>query len=554
MPKTHLHILAEAAPLLASLDLDEALKALERLVVPEIADWCAIHLVDRFGDVQRIDVAHRDPERLAFALDLERRYPPDPKSSGVHTVIATGRSLLIPDISDEILRAAATSEQHLADLRSLDMQSAITVPLKARGRTLGAMTLITERGGRMYDEEWLGMTESVASLAALAVDNTRLYSELESSLDYFESILATVPEGITVQNDDFRLVFANDAAARLFGYDNADEMLATPIAEIMSRYDIVDETGQPMPLERMPGRRALRGEREPVQLVGFDQRASGTRRWMRVMSRRLPPTRDGRVLAVNVLQDLTEQIQYEHQLEESRVEAEQASVAKTQFLAVVSHELRTPLNAISGFTELLGLQVAGPLTAAQREYLARIEGSARHLTGLIEQILTFSRIESGREDLSLEDVDLRDVTTEVADLLEPLARQKKLTLEREFPESPLPARIDVPRTRQILINLLGNAIKFTDGGTIRLSAERANAHAVIHIDDTGPGIPESELERIFEPFTQVDASATRRLGGTGLGLAVSRHLADLMGGSIRVTSVPGQGSRFTLTLPAPGVE
>ena len=550
MPTTHLHILAEAAPLLASLDLDEALKALERLVVPEIADWCAIHLVDRSGTVKRIDVAHKDPDRLAFALDLERRYPADPETSAVHGVIRSGRPLLIRDISDEMLVAIARSEQHLADVRSLQMQSAITVPLKARGRTLGAMTLITERGGRVYDETWLTLTESVAALAALAVDNTRLYSELERSLDYFESILATVPEGITVQNDEGRLVFANDAAARVLALDNADEMMAMPVREIMGRFDLIDEQGEAMPFEMLPGRRALRGEPEPTQLVCFQLKETGQRRWTRVMSRRLPALHDGRVLAVSVLQDLTEEIQYEQELVQARVEAEQASVAKTQFLAVVSHELRTPLNAISGFTELLGLGVAGPITEAQQEYLTRIEASARHLTGLIEQILTFSRIESGREDLALEVVDVRDIAREVSDLLEPLVKQKSLVLERAMPEAPLYAHVDVPRTRQILVNLLGNAIKFTDAGTIRLTGERADDQTLVHIEDTGPGIPENDLERIFEPFTQVDASATRRIGGTGLGLAVSRHLAEMMGGSIRVTSEPGKGSRFTFALPS----
>ena len=550
MPTTHLHILADAAPLLASLDLDDALKALERLVVPEIADWCAIHLVDEDGVVERIDVAHRDPARVAFALEFQNRYPPDPERSAVNQVLRTGEGLLIPQVTDEMLVAGAVSDEHLRDLRELGMQSVITVPMRARGRSLGAMTLITEVGGRVYDEGWLRLAESVAALAALAVDNTRLYGELEHSRSHFESILGSIPEGITVQSDDGRLVYVNDAAAHSMGFASADAMLATPLPQILARFEMLREDGSPLPLELLPGRRALSGEFEPTQLIGFRSAGTDETRWVRIMSRRLPESRDRRALAVNVLQDLTDQIRHEQDLEHARVQAEQASVAKTQFLAVVSHELRTPLNAISGFIELLGLQVAGPLNDAQRQYLARIEGSARHLTGLIEQILTFSRIESGREDLSLEVVDLRDVAREVADLLEPLATQKSLTLERSLPGSPLHVNVDVPRTRQVLLNLIGNAIKFTDGGSIRLTAETADGCAVLHIDDTGLGIPENELERIFEPFTQVDASATRRIGGTGLGLAVSRHLAELMGGSIRVASEPGKGSRFTLSLPS----
>jgi PAS domain S-box-containing protein len=550
MPTTHLHILAEAAPLLASLDLDEALRALERLVVPEIADWCAIHLVDENGNVDRIDVAHRDPERVAFALEFQKRYPPDPERSAVSTVLRTGKGMLVADVSDAMIRAAAQDEEHRRALQSLGVQSVITVPLKARGRSRGAMTLITERGGRVYDVGWLSLAESVAALAALAVDNTRLYTDLERSRHHFETILDGVPEGITVQSDDGRLVYANQAAARSMGFPDSTTLMSTPIAEILRRFEVLDEAGRPLPIERLPGRRALAGEEAPSELMCYHLRATGEARWVRVLASRLPPGRDGHALAVNVMQDVTERIEYEQRLEQARAEAEQASAAKTQFLAVVSHELRTPLNAISGFTELLRMQVPGQLNDSQRDYLSRIESSARHLTGLIEQILTFSRIETGREDLDLEVIDAGTVVREVFDLLESLAQRKGLTLERSTSDDPVLVRVDVPRTRQILLNLVGNAIKFTDAGSIRLETELDGSHGIVHVVDTGLGIPAAEVERIFEPFTQVDSSATRRIGGTGLGLAVSRQLARLMGGDIAVESTPGVGSRFSLRVPA----
>ena len=552
MPKTHLHILAEAAPLLASLDLDEALAALERLVVPEIADWCAIHLVDDDGRIARVEVAHRDPARVAFALAFQQKYPPDPETSAVHRVIRTGTGLLMPELTDEMLAASARNADHLHDARALNIHSVITVPLKARGRTLGAMTLLTERGSRTYDEGWLSLAESVAALAALSVDNTRLYTELANSRSHFEAILHGVPEGITVQSDDGRLVYANDAAARSMGFGDAAALLATPPRSIIQRYEMLDASLQPLELDRLPGRRALAGEEAPTELVAFRTLPDGELRWSRVMARIIPGTRSGQHLAVNVIQDVTAHVEYERQLEQARAEAEQASAAKTQFLAVVSHELRTPLNAISGFTELLAMGVAGVPTAGQREYLQRIDASTRHLVGVIEQILTFSRIETGREDLHLEDVDLRAVVLEVAELIEPLAQQKALPLERRVPEQPVAARIDVPRTRQILINLVGNAIKFTDAGFVRVEVGSGDGFVAVSVVDSGPGIPPVERERIFEPFTQIDASATRRVGGTGLGLAVSRHLARLMGGEITVEREPEAGSRFTMRLPAGG--
>ena len=552
MPKTHLHILAEAAPLLASLDLDEALAALERLVVPEIADWCAIHLVDEDGNIERVEVAHRDPARVQFALAFQQKYPPDPQTSAVHRVIRTGEGILMPHVTDEMLAASARSAEHLRDATALNIHSVITVPLRARGRTLGAMTLLTERGSLTYDGGWLSLAESVAALAALSVDNARLYTELQHARSHFESILRGVPEGITVQSDDGRLVYANDAAARAMGFADAAALLATPVRETMERFEILDTQLSPLPFDRLPGRRALAGEEAPMELVAYRTRETGELRWSRVISRRIPGTRPGQRLAVNVIQDVTAHVEYERQLEQARTEAEHASAAKTQFLAVVSHELRTPLNAISGFTELLAMGVSGALTPGQREYLQRIDGSTRHLVGVIEQILTFSRIETGREDLQLDDVDLRAVALEVADLVEPLAQQKDLKLERRVPDSPIAARIDVPRTRQILLNLIGNAIKFTDAGSVRIDVEKGSDFIAVHVVDTGPGIPVVERERIFEPFTQIDASATRRVGGTGLGLAVSRHLARLMGGDITVEDAPGGGSRFTMRLPARG--
>ncbi|HUF12941.1 MAG TPA: ATP-binding protein [Longimicrobiales bacterium] len=579
MPTTpHLHILAEAAPLLASLDLDESLRRLEHLVVPEIADWCTIHLVDDEGGISRVEVTHRDPARAALLRDLERRFPPRSEGSTVHEVMRSGRGKVLSEVTDAMLVRSAHDEQHLRDLCSLAVQSMITVPLRARGRTLGAMTLLTERGGRVYDDKWLGLAESVAALAALAVDNAHLYAEVRHAHTRLEAILRGIPEGITVESDDGRVVFANDSAARSLGYENPEALMATPIATIIERHDVLDEQGEALPYERLPGRRALRGEVEPSELICYRVRATGQSRWTQVRASRLPEEREGHAFAVNVIQDVTAHIEYERKLEDAaarqaslarelediveqvraerevaeqaRAEAEQASAAKTQFLAVVSHELRTPLNAISGFTELLAMQVGGSMTETQLEYVSRIDSSTRHLTGLIEQILMFSRIESGREDLDLEEMDIGVLTLEVADLLEPLARRKGLRFERRLAQVPMQARVDAARMRQILLNLVGNAIKFTDSGSVTVSVEPSGQEIEVLIADTGQGIPPHEMERIFEPFTQVDASATRRVGGTGLGLAVSRHLARLMGGDIRADSSPGAGSRFRLSLPA----
>jgi signal transduction histidine kinase len=247
---------------------------------------------------------------------------------------------------------------------------------------------------------------------------------------------------------------------------------------------------------------------------------------------------------------LAAQLRIEEELSWMKDEAERASEAKSQFLAVVSHELRTPLNAIVGYQDLLSLELEGPLTVGQRGYLTRIRGASEQLLRLIDQILSLSRIEAGREGLALERIDVTTVAEQVVAMVQPAAAAKGLALRLNAPRTPVERISDAGKLRQILLNLLSNAVKFTECGGVEVVVAYEGMRVAVHVRDTGPGIPESDRDRIFEPFAQVDASATRRHGGTGLGLPVSRELALMLGGEVRVDSVYGEGSTFTLELPA----
>jgi len=229
--------------------------------------------------------------------------------------------------------------------------------------------------------------------------------------------------------------------------------------------------------------------------------------------------------------------------------AQAASQAKSQFLATMSHELRTPLTAIIGYDELLLNEIWGPLTDRQRQQLERIRISAWHLVTIIDQILTFSRAEAGRETVQSEPVNLTQLLHETSEMLEPQALSKRIELRVTSPEKPVWLRTDPGKVRQILLNLAGNAVKFTDYGTVEIALAQGGDAIEVIIQDSGPGIPDTELERIFEPFTQLDQSNTRAQGGTGLGLTVSRRLARLLGGEVTVESRRGEGSVFRLTLP-----
>lgn len=235
-------------------------------------------------------------------------------------------------------------------------------------------------------------------------------------------------------------------------------------------------------------------------------------------------------------------------------QAQAADRAKGRFLATVSHELRTPLTALTGYEELLADQVIGPLSETQLDVLERMRSVTHHLTTVIEEVLAFSSIEDGRERARATDFLVSDLLHAAAAVIEPLARQKRLTLSVREPVGPLRMVSDIDKIRQILVNIAANAVKFTDAGEVRLSVtgeDRGDEPWVCFaVHDTGIGIPEEDLERLFRPFVQLDGGLTRRHGGTGLGLYISRRLAQLLGGQIEVSSVVGGGSTFTVALPA----
>ncbi len=245
---------------------------------------------------------------------------------------------------------------------------------------------------------------------------------------------------------------------------------------------------------------------------------------------------------------LAKRRQTEMELRTAMELAEHASRVKSEFLAVMSHELRTPLNAIIGYHDLLDQEIAGPLSSRQRTFLTRIRSGARQLLHLIDQVLQLSRIEAGRQDVEVEAVDVADLAHETCALVEPDAQVKGLDIRVQTPGS-LICNTDTGKLRQILLNLLSNAIKFTQAGSIELMVRNGGAQVEFVVSDTGGGVRESDRERIFERFTQAEAASTRRHGGTGLGLTVSRDLARLLGGELVLDGSSPAGSTFVLRIP-----
>jgi PAS domain S-box-containing protein len=416
--------LEEATRILSeSLDSHQTLQALTRHCLPFLADYCSVDVLTDRGEIRRIETAHIDPEKEQILRDLWTRYPYRATDRvGVPEVLRTRAPVLSPAFGGDGVDAFARDDDQLAMLRHLGPRSYICVPLVARDRAYGAISLVMSDSGRRYTQRDLELAVELARRAATAVDNARLFREARAA----------------------------HAAA-----------------------------------------------------------------------------------------------------ESARAAAEDANRAKSEFLALMSHELRTPLNAIGGYAELIELGLRGPVTPEQREDLQRIQSSQKHLLGLINEVLSYARIESGAVGYHLTDVPVAEVTRAAETLVTPQLRAKGLVLEPSQcdPEN-LTARADREKLQQVLLNLLSNSIKFTErGGRIQLRSKAADDRVQIQVCDTGIGIPAEKIESIFEPFVQIGRALNRPLEGTGLGLAISRDLARGMGGDLTAESTIGEGSTITLTLP-----
>jgi len=237
------------------------------------------------------------------------------------------------------------------------------------------------------------------------------------------------------------------------------------------------------------------------------------------------------------------------EIEEKGHQLELASKYKSQFLASMSHELRTPMNAVLGYTRMLLMNVYGELPEKVKDVHQRIDKSGRHLLGLINDVLDFSKIEAGQLTLTVNPYSMKDLIQAVVAGTQSLASEKKLPIKVTVPADLPAVSGDERRITQVLLNLVGNAIKFTDAGEICIHAGRANGEVVVSVSDTGPGIPASDLENIFEEFRQAEGSLAQRKGGTGLGLAIAKKIVEMHGGKIAVESEVGKGSKFSFILP-----
>ena len=309
-------------------------------------------------------------------------------------------------------------------------------------------------------------------------------------------------------------------------------------------------TAEPIPVEAIAGKVLTEtGELTAVVTILHDRREALERARLYEQLKTASDELQARVQAATA--ELATQNEL---LRRQAIELEQASRLKSQFLANMSHEFRTPLNAMLGYTSMLLQGVAGPLPTTIGRQLGRIESNGRHLLTIINEILDISRIEAGRMPLQVSRFRIVDLVSEVKAELEPIVLRSKLSIAVHLEKDLPPLATDRQKVKQILLNLLSNALKFTQHGSVTITARRQKREPCIllAVTDTGIGIALADQEKIFEDFRQLDNSPTRPYGGTGLGLSICRRLAQMLGGRIAVQSQMGKGSTFTLTLPVKG--
>jgi PAS domain S-box-containing protein len=465
-------------------------------------------------------------------LDAMRAAPIRLGEGAIGQAGASRRPVEITDIGDE---RQLVAPQARALLVREGMRSLLAVPLVREDRLLGVLAIGRRQAGA-FSSDVVATLQTFATQSVLAIHNARLFHEIQRQKQYSEALVETSPVAIVTMDLHGSVVGWNPGAERLFGYTQ-EEAIGRPLEDLVATPEMRDEV-------RAAIRRLL--EEERLRTIVRRARKDGT--FVDVETSAMPVVVDGvQVGIIAIYHDITE-------LLEARREAEAANEAKSAFLATMSHEIRTPMNAVIGMS---GLLLNTDLSDEQHEFAEVIRQSGDALLTVINDILDFSKIEAGKLELESQPFDLRECVESALDLVATRTAEKGLDLAYLIGDG-TPAAIvgDVTRLRQILLNLLSNAVKFTERGEVVLSvnAARPDAAAMYELTfvvrDTGIGIPPDRVGRLFQSFSQVDASTTRRYGGTGLGLVISQRLTELMGGHIGVTSEVGVGSEFRFTIRA----
>ncbi|HZO71060.1 MAG TPA: ATP-binding protein [Ktedonobacteraceae bacterium] len=531
-----IQFIAEVSKVLSSsLDYETTLNNLALLIVPRFADWFAVDLLDQQGNIELLTLAHIDPAKVQWAKKLREKYPIDPDASqGIPQVIRTGKSELYPEVSDDMLQAAARTEEELDILRQVGYSSILVVPLVVQGRPIGAITLVFAESGRKYNTLDLAVGEEIGLRAGIAIDNARLYQEVKQARDQLDIILQGAADGIIVYNKNDQIIYANEAAMAMMGFSSFQAMLEVSSSAIVSSYEMIDEQRRPITPSQLPHHRVIAGEREAQATIGYHHKSDGEfERWSIAKARPVFDERGNIVLVISLIHDVTE-----------RVLAEQR---KDEFISMASHELKTPVTSLKGFTHVLQRRLKKLQDEQGLHFLERIDAQLNKLSRLISELLDVSGMQAGKLVFQTEAFDLDGLIQETVENLQPTTSTHRLIVEGRAN-----AQIvgDKDRLGQVFINLLTNAIKYSpQGDKVIIHASQRPGEVVISVRDFGIGISKPHQEKIFERFYRVTDEEEKTYPGLGIGLYLSYEIIKRHHGQMWVESRKGEGSTFYIALP-----
>jgi PAS domain S-box-containing protein len=505
------------ATLGSSLDYRTTLAALAKMAVPRIADWARVDIVED-GKLRTLAVEHVDERKVELALELSRRYPEDPDAAqGPPLVLRTGQSELVTEISEERLSELAVDDLHLGLVRELGFQSYMGVPLVSRGRTLGVISFVVAESGRRYGPDDLALAEDLARRASNAIENAQLYREVEERAQAAR-VLETVGDGVFLVDVEGIVRLWNRAAEAITKHSRS-EMLGRRADEVLPGWH---DLATRVPVAGAPG---------PATATTLPVELDSEERWLSISGVGFD---EGTVYA---FQDVTE----ERALEQIRQD----------LVSTVSHELRTPLAAIYGSALTLAREDLELEESMHNKLLEVIVEESTRLADIVNDLLLASQLDSDRLEMNVEHCDAHALAESVLDAARThLPEGVRVSLDG--------AQDDVPRVvadegqlRQVLANLIDNAVKYSPaGGDVHVRLEPAGKYVRFTVADEGLGIPPAEQSRIFEKFYRVDPDMTGGIGGTGLGLYISRELVRRVHGRIWVEPGARGGSVFHVEIPA----
>ncbi len=536
--------------LLSTLDYKDTLQNIADLMVPYLADWCAINVLDESGSLEEIALVHSEKQNIELLNKLRKMYPDTNQDGGTYQVMKTKKGIFFPDIKDEMLKSAAKDKKHYEMILKLNLGSVMILPIIVDNESIGAISFAREAPVQYTDEDY-ELAQVFATKAAQAIRNAKLYKQAKDEIDerkriedelkrsntQLEIILQSIADGITVQNTQGKIVFANDVAARLCGFSDAQEMVNADTIELSSkikRFEIYDESGKPVTISDLPGRKVIQGAEKTEKILRYFDTKTKQEFWTIVKARPIRDTSNNVLYAVNVMTDITK-----NKVEEKR---------KDEFISIASHELKTPLTSVKAFTQLLEKHFSKTKDLKAKNYLRRINNQVDRLNHLVEDLLDVSKIQLGKLELNKQPIKLYEIVDETISDIKTLSEDYDIRVEGN---TNIMVECDKYRIGQVLNNLVNNAIKYSRTNKdiiVKITQSKNNNKTIISVIDHGIGISPEHQKLLFQKFYRVEGQDQSTYAGLGIGLYISYEILKRHNEDIWVESVQGEGSTFSFTL------